>query len=105
MTGAARHLDEQDAHSSLATNQVFQEWQIAPSAIELLVRRLSWWQSIVQNPSHHGWFLATFFGRCRFKQQAAISHRPVSASTFNEQDGISAAPSVHPWAKQLADDP
>ncbi|CAK0905720.1 unnamed protein product, partial [Prorocentrum cordatum] len=75
---------------------------VAPTAVGLLVRRLSWWQNIVGNVSHHGQFLAAFFGRCEFEKQAAKSNRPVSVSTLNEQGEIDAR--AHPWARQLSSD-
>eukprot|EP00959_Pyramimonas_sp_CCMP1952_P035318 739992-Pyramimonas_sp.AAC.1 len=95
MRGTAHKEDENNNHRSLSTRQVFLEWQVAPTAIELLVRRLSWWQSIIRSHAHHGHFLASFFGRCKFEQQAAISNRPVSAGTLNSQGEIAADPNVH----------
>eukprot|EP00959_Pyramimonas_sp_CCMP1952_P211132 4418825-Pyramimonas_sp.AAC.1 len=78
MRGAAHQEDEHNNHRSMSTRQVFIEWHVAPTAIELLVRRLSWWQSIIRSHTHHGHVLASFFfgGRCKFEQQAAISNRP-----------------------------
>eukprot|EP00959_Pyramimonas_sp_CCMP1952_P438462 9179533-Pyramimonas_sp.AAC.1 len=69
--GAAHQEDEHNNHRSLSTRQVFLEWQVAPTAIELLVRKLSW---------------------CKFEQQAAMINRPVSAGTLNSQGEISADP-------------
>ena len=63
MRGGAHQIDEHDAHRSLTTLQLFREWQVAPTAIELLVRRLSWRQTIVAEHANHSQYLARFFGR------------------------------------------
>eukprot|EP00959_Pyramimonas_sp_CCMP1952_P044253 924963-Pyramimonas_sp.AAC.1 len=72
MRGAAHQEDEHNNHRPLSTRQVFLEWQVAPAGIELLVRRLSWWQSIIRSHAHHGHFLASFF----FEDASLSSRRP-----------------------------
>eukprot|EP00959_Pyramimonas_sp_CCMP1952_P164331 3435305-Pyramimonas_sp.AAC.1 len=61
MRGTAHKEDENNNHRSLSARQVFIEWQVAPTAIELLVRRLSWRQGIIRPHAHQGHFLAAFF--------------------------------------------
>eukprot|EP00959_Pyramimonas_sp_CCMP1952_P150471 3149162-Pyramimonas_sp.AAC.1 len=74
---------------------------MAPTSIELLVRRLSWWQQIVTEPNHHSHFLAAFFGQCTF--ELTVGQGQVAPS-IADNGTLSTAPSTHPWLRQLRDD-
>eukprot|EP00969_Alexandrium_andersonii_P134129 5932810-Alexandrium_andersonii.AAC.1 len=41
---------------------VWAKWRLAPTAIELTVQRLAWWQSVVKHKEGNELLLATFFG-------------------------------------------
>eukprot|EP00959_Pyramimonas_sp_CCMP1952_P464856 9487301-Pyramimonas_sp.AAC.1 len=64
------HVEHHDGtRNSWTARQIFQEWQIPPSSIELMVCRLRWWQSIAGNPEHHRHYLSIFFGEYPFEQR------------------------------------
>ncbi len=53
-----------------SAKRVWQYWRLAPTAVELLVRRLREWQKIVSDPSNYQQFLVIFFGRLRLETEA-----------------------------------
>ena len=68
LCGRAHQFDEDTGtHTSWTALQVWREWQMAPVALELLVRRLAWWQAMVFSPDNHRQFLGVFFGCFRFE--------------------------------------
>ncbi len=86
----------------MSLDEVWKHWRIAPTRTELRVRRLKWWQSICRQPEIHGHFLAIFFGRCRFEDQAAEDGGNVAPPTLDDNGFINEQ--AHPLARQLAAD-
>jgi hypothetical protein len=59
--GASRH--EEDDHVRTLTNEpVFRHWRIAPSFLELRVRRLGWLVQCIRFPARHAQILSALFG-------------------------------------------
>eukprot|EP00959_Pyramimonas_sp_CCMP1952_P172095 3595769-Pyramimonas_sp.AAC.1 len=66
--GRARTVSDDYVHRSWTTKRVFEYWSMAPTSVELLARRLPWWQDIVKEPSHHSHLLAAVLGQCTFER-------------------------------------
>ena len=66
--------------------------QLAPTSIELRVRRLRFWQSVARNPGLHVALLAAVFGQCEFETLPTVDlHGRVSRN-------------ANPWALQFKSD-
>ena len=80
MCGEARYVivnedgDIEEYHS-LTSTEILTYWGIAPSSVELAVRRLCWWHSILAEPLHHKQFMAGFFGDYKFETARRQSSR------------------------------
>eukprot|EP00959_Pyramimonas_sp_CCMP1952_P405309 8494965-Pyramimonas_sp.AAC.1 len=102
--GDAHCIDSGGQHHSLTTRELFTVWGIAPTPLELCVRRLKWWQSISKEAGHHEQSLPGFFGRCQIENRYASQGLPTSANALAESGSLSTGPKVHPWARQLRED-
>ena len=61
LMGKAYRQTEQ-SHRKWTTQEVFRWWRLPPSAIELMVLRIGWWQSIARDPDKRQQLLTVFFG-------------------------------------------
>eukprot|EP00971_Amphidinium_carterae_P027124 534751-Amphidinium_carterae.2 len=69
--------------------RVFAYWRIAPTSVELAMRRLSWLQSMARNPDVHAQTVAALFG-----QMAAEDRH-----TLLEDGGL--VPAANPYAHEF----
>eukprot|EP00959_Pyramimonas_sp_CCMP1952_P354805 7431977-Pyramimonas_sp.AAC.1 len=99
MAGAAHVEHEDGTHTSLTSRAVFEESQIPPTVVELTIRRLGWWQSIMNKPEHHRHYLSAFFGECRFEERARAAGAPAAARTVLANGELNPSMDVHPWAR------
>eukprot|EP00959_Pyramimonas_sp_CCMP1952_P212635 4449114-Pyramimonas_sp.AAC.1 len=58
LLGKAHRQREGGTHRSWTTDQIFREWQLAPTAVDLMIKRLNWWKDIFSDPDHRAQFLA-----------------------------------------------
>ncbi len=86
----------------MTLDEVWKHWRIAPTRTELRVRRLKRWQRICRQPEIHGHFLAIFFGKCRFEDEAAEEGTDIAPPTLDDNGFINEE--AHPLARQLAAD-
>ena len=77
---------------------------MAPTGIELWVRRMSWWQSICMEPEHHRQFLTAFFGDTQLELLRREAGAPSTTPTLDAQGRLNASQQAHPWARQLRTD-
>ena len=61
---------------------------MAPTEIELRVRRLKWWQAICRDPANNSHFITIFFGRCKFENKAAEMNQKVAPTTLDDTERI-----------------
>ena len=52
--------------------EVFKHWRVLPSARELQVRRLRYYQALARNPLHHTQVLASMFGQTSIEKSLDI---------------------------------
>ena len=80
-----------DKYKALSNDHVWRLLRSAPTAVELSVQRLQWWQRIVARPEEHLALLFTFFG-----------HIPGTPAPFDENGAIHDR--SHAWMRQLGED-
>ena len=82
-TCSNRH-DGQDVHVTWTTQEILRWWQLPPAAIELLVLRIGWWQSIVEQPANRAQFLGVFFGRHRYEDEKQAEGECIADRTLTD---------------------
>lgn len=76
-------------YRALSSREVMRTLGIAPTAIELAVQRLRWFQSVLMEPAHHEMYLTAMFGQFAFETQPLV----------HQKGGDN-----HPWVWQLCKD-
>ena len=69
LLGKAHSKDSNNKHTSISNVQVMKKVGILPVHLELAVRRLKWFKTIVLKPSSAGTLIATWFGNFEFSKQ------------------------------------
>lgn len=87
-----RHPERREAHLDRA--EVVRVWMIAPSAVELRVRRLKAYQRWARCNANHIPGLASLFGQCRLERELGVFRAC--------GDSLSSTPT--PWALRFVED-
>ena len=82
--------DGQIKYKSFSTQQIFKHCRICPSRIEMAILRLTWFQRLIKNETHHAVLLTLFFTN-RF---------PFELQSYS----LSCREKMHPWVMQLSPD-
>ena len=101
MTGMLRSLlkgkavDWQGDHPQVMSNRaVWKFWKLAPTALEMTVRRLRWYQDWIRHLDDHRQVVASILGRFQFDSDE---------DTPLDGEGRVRA-TANPWAKQFVND-
>ena len=90
LRGRACEYDNSDHPVAWSSARVWRHWRLAPSGLELRVRRLKWIQEMVKHPRRHAHTVNSIFGSPRFE----ISRE----SEFDELAG-KLPDYANPWAR------
>ena len=101
MVGKAAHRDGDPVRFNKLSNwEVLRFWQISPTALELMVRRITLFQQIVADPAWHRHCRCIFFGTCRVENLCRRAGLPCLTPPL-KADGVIDC-SSHDHAQQLA---
>ena len=81
------------AWRTLSNEEINSMWQILPHKIEMILRRVQYYQRWIQEPEAHAQLILAMFGICSFE------HRNQMLA-----DGSIDTVIAHPWLLQLMDD-
>ena len=87
-------IDEQSSirYTAARNEQVWDLRWLVPTALELHIRRLKWYQMMAKDTSLHSAVVASLFGQLQCAENPTIGPHKTSSQTAN------------PWAKQLFHD-
>jgi len=71
MKGAATNKTGEH-YVSVPASEVWKHWRLAPTALELLVRRLKWYQAMVTDKVAHAQIIAVMFGQTKYEQESTL---------------------------------
>ena len=94
LRGKACNWATEDHPTAWSAKRVWQHWRLAPSGLELKIRRIKWAQEMVRDPVRHAHTLSAIFGVVRFDQD-----RGEEIDQFGKPQ-----PGANAWAHQFYND-